>query len=259
MLASLVIEVVLGHGPGREAVTHEARGRNRDEASARNAQAQSDKGRGTGYVDDRLMGISAAVAAAATNVAAAAVNATMKGRRDFWECPLGVARGFAQDCGRGRALVKEDLESLCVSSPVACQIPAQSGMGQGVGLVGVRCARDTVVKLSTRDGAAAFAKVAAAVAAAVTNIVVAVAVATAAVVSAAVVRPLWSLDLGLASHKTATYEQRTQGGVGHGTAIEGRPRKHDVCTDVIGDAGGKTRGIKHGQSNYQNEKGKRHD
>ena len=194
VLASLVIEVVLGHGPGREAVTHEARGRNHDEAAARNAQAQSDKGRGTGYVDDRLMGISAAVAAAATNVAAAAVNATMKGRRDFWECPLGVARGFAQDCGRRRALVKEDLESSCVSSPVACQIPARSGMGQGVGLVGARCARDTFVKWSTRDGAAAVAYVAAAVAAAVTNIVVvAVAVATAAVVSAALVRLWWSL------------------------------------------------------------------
>ena len=85
VLASLVIEVVLGHG--WEVVTHEARGRNQDEAAARNAQAQSGKGRGTGYVDDRLMGISAAVAAAAINVAAAAVNATMKGRRDFWEVP----------------------------------------------------------------------------------------------------------------------------------------------------------------------------
>ena len=87
VLASLVVEVVLGHGPGREVVTHEARGRNHDEAAARNAQAQSDKGCGTGYVDDRLMGNSAAVAAAATNFAAAAVNATMKGRRDFWEPP----------------------------------------------------------------------------------------------------------------------------------------------------------------------------
>ena len=50
VLASLVIEVVLGHGPGREAVTHEARGRNHDEAAARNTQAQSDKGCGPGDV-----------------------------------------------------------------------------------------------------------------------------------------------------------------------------------------------------------------
>ena len=49
-------------------------------------------------------------------------------------------------------MVKEDLESLCVSLPVPCQIPAQSGMGQGVGLVGARCARDTFVKWSTREG-----------------------------------------------------------------------------------------------------------
>ena len=240
-------------------MTHEARGRNHDKAAARNAQAQSDKGRGTGYVDDRLMGISAAVAAAATIVAAAAVNAAMKGRRGFWECPLGVARGFAQDCGHKRAMSDEDLRSLHRCPAAACKIPAQSGMGQDKGLVGVRCARDTFVKLSTREGAAAVAKVAAAVAAAVTNIVVAVAVAAAAVVSAAVVRPLWSLDLGHASHKSATYEHRTQGGVGRGTAIKGRPWRRNVRADVMNDVGGRTRGIKHGQSNYQNEKGKRHD
>ena len=206
-----------------------------------------------------LMGISAAVAAAATNVAAAAVNATMKGRRDFWECPLGVARGFAQDCGHKRAMIDEGLRSLRRCSAAACKIPAQGGMGQDKGLVSVRCARDTFVKLGTRDGAAAVAYVATAVAAAVTNIVVAVAVATAAVVSAALVRLWWSLDLGRASHKSATREHRTQGGVGHGTVIEGRPWKRDVCTDAIGDAGGRARGIKHGQSNYRNEQGKRHD
>ena len=101
-------------------------------------------------------------------------------------------------------------------------------MGQGVGLVGVRCARDTFVKWSTRDGATAVAYVAAAVAAAVTNVVVAVAVAAAAVVSAASVRLWWSLDLGRESHKSATYKHRTQGGVGYGTAMQGRPWKRDV-------------------------------
>ena len=97
-------------------------------------------------------------------------------------------------------------------------------MGQGVGLVGARCAEDANVKCSTRNGAADVAYVAAAVAAAVTNIVVVtVAVITTAIVSAALVRLWWPPDLGRASHKSATHKHRTQGSVGRGTVIRDRP------------------------------------
>ena len=150
--------------------------------------------------------------------------------------------------------------SSCDSSTIACQVPAGEGVGQGVGHVGARCAEDANVKCSTRNGAAAVAYVAAAVAAAVTNVVVvSVAVVTTAVVSAALVRLWWPPDLGRASRKSATHKHRTQGGVGHGAVIKGRPWKRDVCTDVAGDTGGRARGIKHGRSNYRYEKGKRHD
>ena len=46
------------------------------------------------------MGDSSADAAAATDVAAAAVNAAEGGARVFWECPLGVARVCASGCWR---------------------------------------------------------------------------------------------------------------------------------------------------------------
>ena len=95
-------DVVPARGHEGMTAARQARGQKHKEALACRTRAQSDKGRGSDLVDKCLMGDSAADAAAATDIAAAAVNAAVKGTRVFWECPLGVARVHAGGCDLGR-------------------------------------------------------------------------------------------------------------------------------------------------------------
>ena len=62
------------------------------------------------------MGDSSADAAAATDVAAAAANATEGGASVFWECPLGTARVCASGCWRR---VQGEFAVLCVREAAA--------------------------------------------------------------------------------------------------------------------------------------------
>ena len=106
----------LPRGGGTMTTARQAREHTYERVAANRSRAQSDKGQGADASDECLMGDSSADAAAATDVAAAAVNAAEGGARVFWECPLGVARVCASGCWRR---VQGEFAVLCVREAAA--------------------------------------------------------------------------------------------------------------------------------------------